>query len=217
MTTANKEILKQYLADIPQVADKINQIGQLLNFLLTENQNLNLISRKLVFADIVKDHVYDCLSAVSYFTSYSAITDLGSGGGFPALLLAIVFPDKKVNLVEKSVKKSQFLNKAIQHLELRNAQVYEKTLMQTSEDLDIPCDVITCRAFKSIVEILNFTRKFFHHNVSYLLYKARMETIESELILAAKKFSIQYEIHRVAALLEKERHMVILRKSSDKI
>jgi 16S rRNA (guanine527-N7)-methyltransferase len=205
----SRGLLTKYLkiAEIPPEFE--NKIFEYLKFLLIKNDELNLISRKLEIETVIIEHIYDCLSCVKYFEKFKSITDIGTGGGFPGILLGIVFPDKKIELIEKSPKKVHFLEDAIVHLKLENVCV---SLNLVSEE-NIITSAITCRGFKSIPEILEMTQKFFFNNGKYVLYKGRRENIDEELLISRKKYKFSAEIIRVAEIIDKERHVVLLQGS----
>ena len=83
------------------------------------------------------------------------ITDLGSGAGFPGIVLAIAAQEKKIpmkiNLIEKSKKKAKFLEAVIMKLNLK-ANIITKNIFE--EEIKISSDVITARAFKPLQAIL---------------------------------------------------------------
>ncbi|OHD36590.1 MAG: 16S rRNA (guanine(527)-N(7))-methyltransferase RsmG [Spirochaetes bacterium GWF1_31_7] len=189
---------------------KTKKIAQFIDFLLVKNSELNLISRKLEVNTILLEHIYDCLAGFNYFKGYKSITDLGSGGGFPGLLLGIVFSESTIHLVEKSPKKAKYLYDAVNHLKLTNVTVNNGLV----NEFIVKTDVITCRGFKPINEIIDMTQLYFNSDVTYILFKGRVETINEELGLTAKKYSIHSEIFKIADQMpEKERNIVILKKS----
>jgi 16S rRNA (guanine527-N7)-methyltransferase len=179
-----------------------------IDILLEKNQMLNLISRKLDLETVINEHIYDCVSPWMLFKDYGSITDIGTGAGLPGILLAILFGDEKIVLVEKSVKKSLFLKETAGKLGLKNIEIENKVLSETK----IKTDVITCRAFKSIAEILSMTKKYFNSGGRYLLYKGRMDKIKEEISEAEKYFSFNYEIGISAKNIKKERHVVTINK-----
>lgn len=179
---------------------------KILNFLmilLKENEHLNVISRKLDIDTILKDHFLDCLIPAKYFNDYKSITDLGSGSGLPGVLLSIIYSDKSIKLIEKSPKKAKYLGKVLKELSIKNAVVIEGL----AEHHRIETEVITARAFKSIVEILDKTKTFFNNNGEYLLYKGRMETINEELT-EANRFKFECKIINIKEIEDKERNLV---------
>lgn len=186
----------------------LENIEKYLNYLLNKNLEYNLISRKLTIEEIIYDHVFDCLVCWEYFKKYSSITDLGSGGGLPGILLSIIFPDKKIFLIEKSPVKANFLQDAVNNINLKNVTIIKGLVNEQK----IETEVITCRAFKDILTILTVTDDFYKRGGVYLLYKARRELIEEELSRAKKHFKIKEEIYKIGKIEEKERHIVFIKK-----
>ena len=188
-----------------QFADKT---AEFLHYIMQANQTLNLMSRKLTSDDILTDHIRDCLIGAKFFTEYHNIADLGTGGGFPGILLAIVYPDKHFDLFDKSVRKCEYLQNAKRDLKLRNIDIHNGLIAET----DIKNDVITCRAFKPIPEIVDMTKKYFGRGGQYILYKGRMETITEELTLLQKRYKADSTIVPLDNLNDKERNIVLLHK-----
>jgi 16S rRNA (guanine527-N7)-methyltransferase len=200
--------LKQALINAGISHDYYTSILTYLNLLMQENENLNLISRNLDIEQIISDHIYDCLIGAQYFIPNSSITDLGTGAGLPGILLAIIFPEKHLQLVEKSPKKCIFLNKAIKILKLKNINLYEGL----ATEFKISSQVLTCRGFKDILSIIAMTEPFFNRQGVYILYKGKFDKINEELDLVKKHYKINVEILKLNAIKEKERHILLLKK-----
>ena len=188
-----------------QFADKT---AEFLHYIMQANQQLNLMSRKLTADDILTDHIRDCLIGAKFFAEYNNIADLGTGGGFPGILLAIVYPDKHFDLFDKSVRKCEYLQNAKRDLRLNNIDIHNGLIAET----DIKNDVITCRAFKPIPEIVDMTKRYFSRGGRYILYKGRMETITEELSLLQKRYKADSTIVPLDNLNDKERNIVLLHK-----
>lgn len=89
------------------------------------NEQFNLVSRNAfekAFANHYLDSVLVSDVAVAH-TEGRALFDVGSGAGFPGLICAIRYPDRPIQLYEKSLKKQSFLSTAVVQLELKNIQV----------------------------------------------------------------------------------------------
>ena len=144
------EIIKQYIVDDFDV--KYLKLKQYVEMVLDENKNHNLIGKNTV-NNIWSRHVIDSLQLVDFIENEDLIIDLGSGSGFPAIVLAIA-TNKKVVLIEKSSVKAEFLQNVANVLKL-NAEVKNETLttQNFANFLSGNC-VITSRAFKSVNEIL---------------------------------------------------------------
>ncbi|MCK4797801.1 MAG: 16S rRNA (guanine(527)-N(7))-methyltransferase RsmG [Spirochaetes bacterium] len=188
----------------------VNPISKYFNFLISKNKELNLISRKLDTKTIIIDHIYDCLVGWRFFKEYSSITDIGSGAGLPGLILAILFPEKEISLVEKSHKKTIFLQEAVKFIPLKNVTIFNELVNEHK----VNTEVLTCRAFKEIHAILSMTVDFFENNGKYILYKGKNLKIDEEIENAKKKFNISVSINRIEEIKEKERHIVIIQKAA---
>ena len=209
ISNENKNLLKKIITTSLGDLDYYESILKYLIFLLQENKNLNLISRKLDIKTIIYDHIYDSLLGYNFIKKHSSITDVGTGAGLPGILLGIIFPQKRINLVDKSPKKVLFLKKTVKLLCLNNVEVYERIL----NEYKIETNVLTCRAFKDINSILYMTKEFFNSGGIYILFKGKTNKINEEINSAERNFNLSIDIKRIEEIKEKERHMVIIKKS----
>ena len=115
------------------------------NFSKTEKEKIELYVQEALafnkkhnlFIRANKDEVFekdilDCVPLVEKIEKESKILDLGSGGGFPGVVLAILRPDCEVHLLEKSQKKCYFLNKIKDTLRLDNIKVLKQTITKNN-------------------------------------------------------------------------------------
>ncbi len=177
-----------------------------LELLWSSNEELNLISRKMTFDDLMDNHVIDCLLPLKYFPkNIKAAADFGSGGGLPAVIYAIAFPDISYTAFEKSKLKQDFLKKCIAIAP--NLKVEGEIPPKL-----VNIDLVTSRAFKPIDVILEFSRDYYKKGGKYFLLKARMEKVEEEMRDARKKFKeVKAEITPLKSpVLEVERHLVLI-------
>lgn len=89
-------------------------------------------------------HFYDCLTVASKIREINptTIADVGSGAGFPGIVLAIYFPEIKFTLIEPLTKRIKFLQVVIDELELTNVEL----LNERVEEIDSKYDIVTSRA-----------------------------------------------------------------------
>jgi len=182
-------------------------INHFINEALTFNLKHNIFIRTNKEEVLEKD-ILDCLPLVENIKTKEKILDLGSGGGFPGIVLAILRPKSEIHLLEKSQKKCYFLNKTKDTLKLENISVLKTTISQknTLEKYS----VITARAFSSIKNILDLTKNNLKENGRYLLLKGRAEKIEEE-ITAINTNKYKYEIIELENK-KYERHIVQITK-----
>ena len=175
---------------------------------LTFNKKHNLFIRANKDEVFEKD-ILDCVPLVEKIEKESKILDLGSGGGFPGVVLAILRPDCEVHLLEKSQKKCYFLNKIKDTLRLDNIKVLKQTITKNNTLEEYL--TITARAFSSTQNILNLTEKNLKKNGKYLLLKGRIEKIEEEMA-AINTNNYKYEIIELDNK-KYERHIVQIKKN----
>ena len=175
---------------------------------LTFNKKHNLFIRTNKDEVFEKD-IFDCLPLVEKIEKESKVLDLGSGGGFPGIVLAILRPDCEVHLLEKSQKKCYFLNKIKDTLRLDNIKVLKQTITKNNTLEEYPTN--TARAFSSTQNILNLTEKNLKKNGKYLLLKGRIEKIEEEMA-AINTNNYKYEIIELDNK-KYERHIVQIKKN----
>lgn len=179
MTPCFSTLLAQYqpaLGDLGIDASITEKLVRYLDHLWRRNQDLNLVSRKMSAEALVTDHLLDSLIALPHFPEVATVADLGTGGGFPAVPLALCRPNTQFLLFEKSPLKCNFLRELAQwctNLDVKGALLPENTFPAV--------DVVCARGFKSLRQILNFTKAHHQRKGSYILYKARRARIEEEL------------------------------------
>ena len=167
------------------------------------NQNHNLFHRKTK-EEIYKKDVLECLEINEHIKKDDKILDIGSGGGFPGLVIGITNPNNKIDLVESNQKKCYFL-KQIQHdLCLKNVAILNKRIEKNNTFGEY--DLITARAFASIEKITSLTKNNTKQNTRYVLFKGTKIKIEEEL-LALNTNKFKYEIINQGNQ-KKERHFV---------
>ena len=167
------------------------------------NQNHNLFHRKTK-EEIYKKDVLECLEINEHIKKDDKILDIGSGGGFPGLVIGITNPNNKIDLVESNQKKCYFL-KQIQHdLCLKNVVILNKRIEKNNTFGEY--DLITARAFASIEKITSLTKNNTKQNTRYVLFKGTKIKIEEEL-LALNTNKFKYEIINQGNQ-KKERHFV---------
>ena len=116
---------------------KIETINQLIDIYSFWNNKINLISRK-DFEHFYERHVLHSLSIckVFSFVSNTKIMDLGSGGGFPGIPLAILFPNVHFFLVDSISKKTKAIQAIIKDLDLKNVKVINNRAEHVNESFD---------------------------------------------------------------------------------
>jgi 16S rRNA (guanine527-N7)-methyltransferase len=125
------------------------------------NQKINVISRKDI-DNFYERHVLHSLAIakVVTFENESRIIDVGTGGGFPGLPLAILFPNANFTLLDSIGKKLKVIDEITSKLEIHNIE----TVHSRIEDISIKCDYVISRAVTNLPKFINLTKHLFEEN-----------------------------------------------------
>ena len=161
----------------------LSKLYEYKKILIKENQNMNLIGKSTII-DLDERHLLDCIQIVKYLPQHEkSVMDIGTGAGLPGIILSII-GFKNLHLVEKSPKKSSFLENCKLRLGL-NYVVHNKSISEIS-NLNVDC--ITARAFASIEKIIFMTNKIINKQTKFILLKGRSYLTELSQINPQKYF-----------------------------
>jgi 16S rRNA (guanine527-N7)-methyltransferase len=162
------------------------KIIEFKNLLLKWNKTINLISPNTV-QDVMNRHILDSLQLLSYMDKNSKVIDLGSGAGFPAIILSIAGV-KDVTMIESDSRKSAFLLQAARLSECKPQVINDRI-----ENIDnLSCDIITSRAFAELDSIFEYSSKIEVKN-KYLLHKGA--GYKNEISNARKHWLFNETVH----------------------
>lgn len=179
---------KAFTSRVESGADEFNipitsqQIGQLLthtDLLLDWNKKTNL-TRITDAKDIAVKHVLDSMAALPYLPKAGTVLDIGSGGGFPGIVLKIMRPELTVNLIDSVRKKVSFLQHVIRTLRLEGiaahhvrAEAFKNEPSQTGK-----YQAVVSRALASLVVFAELAIPFLAPGGSIYAYKGNIEKKE---------------------------------------
>ncbi len=123
---------------IPGISSNLaKQFREFFEMISRYNLKLNLVAKSTISRAVVK-HFSDSFQGLSLiepeFQKGHPIFDFGSGNGFPGIVAAMMFPSEKVILVEKDIRKAEFLKIAADDLKLKNVQVHSGNLQDLAEN-----------------------------------------------------------------------------------
>ena len=168
--TATKDSERIFLSSVNASREAFRKLKEYERILLDWNTKINLISNSTE-SNIWIKHFLDSAQLYEYVKSSNSILDVGSGAGFPGIVLGILGV-KQVTLVEKNTKKCAFLNYVSSCLDLDI-----KVINECVEKLDIETDFITSRAVTDAFTMVEITKNVRCHSI--LLLKSR--NIDAEL------------------------------------
>jgi 16S rRNA (guanine527-N7)-methyltransferase len=146
--------------------DTIDKLESFAKILLEWNQIHNLTGAKSI--EKIYDNIIDSLYPLNFIQKPNRLLDVGTGAGFPGLVLAIVLADTQVVLAEPLKKRVSFLRYACIDLDIVNVEVQATRV----EYIDTkPFDLITSRAVTDTKLLLELTQHLSDENSRYLFYK----------------------------------------------
>ena len=174
-------------------ADQLEKLAVYFRTLLAWNRAFALVSRQDV-PTIAAKHFADSLVAAFACPTEGSVADLGSGAGFPGLVIAIVRPLVQVRLFESRGKKVNFLREVIRLLELANAEARQERVEapRRASEREGEHDLTIARAFGSLDEFLTLSRPLLRDRGVALAMKGPSHADELEgLDLAAAGFALE--------------------------
>ena len=172
--------------------ETISSLIKYEELLVKANNNLNLIGKSTI-NQIWTRHFLDSFQLIDFIDKNDkTLVDLGSGAGFPGLVLAIALKDRKISLkiklIEKSPKKVKFLKNLINELQL-NVEVINKNVLE--EPIEFFDDVFIARAFKPLKIILQLIHNKAKNWKKIFIFLGK--TGKNELLQASKSWDIEYK------------------------
>ncbi|TKG94796.1 16S rRNA (guanine(527)-N(7))-methyltransferase RsmG [Puteibacter caeruleilacunae] len=148
------DIIKKYFPDLTD--DQVHKLEQLQDLYIEWNEKINVVSRKDIEA-LYERHVLHSLGIykVMRFSRGTKILDVGTGGGFPGIPLAIMNPDSQFLLIDSIGKKIKVVNGVVESLGLTNVRGEQLRVQQVKDKYDF----IVSRAVTAFPKFVNMSRK----------------------------------------------------------
>lgn len=170
---------------------QLDQIEQYYEILLEWNEKMNLTAIT-EYADVMKKHFIDSISIVKAcnIEKFHSVIDVGTGAGFPGLVLKIVFPDLHITLLDSLNKRIQFLNYLIQELGLLDVNTIHGRAEDYArmEQFREIYDLCVSRAVANLSTLSEYCIPFVKKGGMFISYKS--EKAEEELPAASHAISL---------------------------
>ena len=172
--------------------ETITSLKKYEDLLIKANKSLNLVGNSTI-SQIWSRHFLDSAQVIDFVDKNDkCLVDLGSGAGFPGLVLAIACKDRKIplkiKLIEKSSKKVKFLKNVIEELDLK-VEVFNQNILE--EEIKFVEDVFIARAFKPLKKILQLMHNNAENYKKIFIFLGK--TGKNELLQASKSWDIEYK------------------------
>ena len=172
--------------------ETITSLNTYETMLIDANKRLNLIGNSTI-DKIWNRHFLDSAQVIDFIDKNDkSLVDIGSGAGFPGLIIAIIAKDRKISLkirlIEKSPKKVKFLKEIINKLKL-NVEVLNQNILE--QQIKFKNDVFVVRAFKPLKIILELMHNKVENWEKIFIFLGK--TGQKELLQASKIWDIEYK------------------------
>ena len=183
------EVIKILKKNLNFDDNSIQKLKDFINLVLKENKNHNLIA-KSTENHIWLRHILDSAQLVKFIDfNLKSLADLGTGAGFPGLVLEIFNKNKDfhVKLYEKSPVKRRFLKSVIEELDLK-----AEVLGDIREEV-LDSDIIVCRAFKKLDQVIQVSREIAKKPHKLMILKGQNAQDEIKNSFKTKKYPYKLE------------------------
>ena len=191
-----------------------NQLEMYYNLLIEWNNKMNLTGiteRNSVYLK----HFYDCITLIKAIdlTKNLKIVDVGTGAGFPGLVLKIVFPNLNVVLVDALNKRINFLNHVIESLKLENIEAIHDRIENYAKNNFEVFDLVTCRAVAKLNIISELCLPLAKVNGYFIPMKATIEDeISDTKYLEVLKSKVESVITFNLPIENSVRNLIVIKK-----
>ncbi len=189
--------------------DQAQKLSRFADLLIKWNESYNLTSITSP-KDVLDLHLVDSLALAKcsgdLLNGSKTVLDVGSGGGLPAIPLAIVRPELEITMVDAVQKKTIFQRQAISMLRLKNIKA-EHTRVEQIKDRTF--DVITSRAFASLSDMIHLTEHLLAPGGVWLAMKGKFPQEEVDALPQNVSISTVFTVENMKV----ERHLIALKKN----
>ena len=193
------DTIKKYFPNLTQ--KQIEQLSELDQIYRHWNQQINVISRKDI-DNLYLHHVLHSLSIgkLIKFSPDTKIIDVGTGGGFPGIPLAILFPECEFTLTESIGKKITVVNEVIKKIELENTE----TIHSHSVEIKQKFDFVVSRAVTEIPKFVTQTRHLISKNDKNSLPNGILYLKGGSFTAELEKTNMYYEIFEISDFFDEK-------------
>ena len=194
--------MEQILRYFPDLTDKQKEQFAALDALYRDwNAKINVISRKDI-DNLYEHHVLHSLgiAKVIRFRPGSSVLDIGTGGGFPGIPLAILFPEVKFHLLDSIGKKVKVAQAVAEAIGLENVRCSHRNVMEEKEKYDF----VVSRAVMQMGDLVKLIRKNVHHEQKNSLPNGVICLKGGDIQLEMRPFKNSCEVWTLSTYFEEE-------------
>jgi len=186
-----------------------------ISMLKNKNQEINIISKETAKNELIRErHIEDSAQVIDFVDLNSnIITDIGSGGGMPGIIISIMIKNlkkfSKIHLYEKSHHKSSFLRSVSRDLKL-NTEIMEKNIFEAQ---NLESGTIMARAFKPLPIILDLVCKNFTSYKNLILFMGK----NGEYVLEETLKNWDFDFEKKKSITSKDSFLLNIKNIKKKI
>lgn len=209
----NKELFVEELRKINVniTEQQLEKLELFYTLLIEWNEKINL-TRIVEKEEVYLKHFYDSLTIAKVIdlSKVETLCDIGTGAGFPGVVLKILYPNLKITLVDALQKRVNYLNEIIKIMDLDNIVAIHKR----GEELKEKYDVVTSRAVANIEKLLTYTMHLVSKNGVMIAMKGNIEEELTKEVEAKinKKYNI-IEVNKFLLPIENSKRSLVVIKN----
>ena len=195
--------------------EKLNKLEKFYELLISWNEKMNL-TRIIEKEEVYLKHFYDSLTLIKAIdlTQELTLCDVGSGAGFPGIVLKIVFPNLKITLIDSLQKRVNYLNEIIKELELTNIEAIHTRAEDYAKNHREDYDIVTARAVANLKLLSELCIPMVKVNGYFIAMKANAieEIKESKDIIKYLNARLEDTIEFLLPIEESNRTLIKINK-----
>ena len=192
--------------------EQLQQLDKYYKLLIEWNEKINL-TRITEENEVYLKHFYDSLTLIKAVNLHkvNSLLDVGTGAGFPGIVIKIFFPNISIVLLDSLNKRLKFLKIVIEELDLKNIMLVHSRIEDYKEK---KFDIITTRAVANLKKLLIYINPLIDDKVKFVPMKANVdeEIIEARETLDKYNLEIQDRIDFSLPELDAKRSLLIIKK-----
>ena len=175
--------------NITLTEEQLKKLDKFYNLLIEWNEKINL-TRITDKKEVYLKHFYDSLTIAKAInlSTQETLCDVGTGAGFPGIVLKIAYPNLKITLIDSLQKRVNYLNTVIKELDLKNIVA----IHSRGEEYKEKFDVVTARAVANIEKLVNYTMHLVNENGVFIAMKGNIDEELNDSVI--KKINKKYTI-----------------------
>ncbi len=212
----NKFVEELNLLGINVTKDKLDKLEKYYNLLIEYNKVMNLTGIT-DHDEVYLKHFYDSLTLAKVvdLNNYKTLCDIGTGAGFPGIILKIFYPDLKITLIDSLNKRIIFLNKVIEELGLEGIIAIHSRIEEYGIKNRDLFDIVTARAVAPLNILLEYSIPILKVNGLFLPMKANLENEKYDNALKKLNCTLEKTEQFLLPIENSNRSILLIKKQNE--